>query len=337
MSVAPRPHPPLALALGGGGVRGAAHLGVLRALEEAGLEVSAIAGTSSGAIAAMLYALERLEPDRVRLEAYDLVESIGARGYAELQRLLEGKRGDGFAERFRTLVGWERVLRAGVFGPAITTFEPMRLALTTVVGDRTFEDLPIPVAMVATDLESMEKAVLRSGALVEAALASSAVPGVVPPVRVDGRLLVDGHVIDNVPAAVARDLLPGGRGVVLAVDGGYDAPAAPPRTALEVILRAAMISREHLRRASVAGADVLVSVGEEQPCGVFDTDHVVPLFEAGYELTRAALPRLHEALDALREPEPENAEPASGPDEPRPAERPSWLRGLLGLGERAPN
>lgn len=298
--------PRLALALGGGGVRGAAHLGVLRALDDAGLEVQGIAGTSSGAVAALLYALERAEPGRGRADAWVLIESVGARGYAELHRLLAGKPGDGLAERLRTLVGWERLLRTGVLGPGVASLGPMRSALAALVGNLEFEDLALPLAFVATDLLAGERHVLRSGRLVDAALASSAVPGIFPPVELDGRLLVDGHVVDNVPAEVARELVPDA--VVLAVDVGYDPPPAPPRTALETILRAATVSREHLRRTSVAAADVLLSVGEELPTGLFDVDRAPDLLAAGYALGRSIVPDLRERL---RPPEPP---------------RPGWLR-----------
>ncbi len=305
-----------ALALGGGGVRGAAHLGVLRALQQANLEVGAIAGSSSGALAGMLFALEtagfRREDEapgtqtnafetRSRTEIYRLIEAIGSSGYAHLRQVLSNKpstnksyKGFDLIDALKTLSGWQKVILSGVSGPGIASLEPLRQSLQPLVGSVCFEDLDLILAFVATDLIAGEQVILREGLLLEAAIASCAIPGVFPPVLLDGRYLADGHVVNNVPVSVARELLPGA--FVLAVDVGFDAPATVPKTAIEVILRAASISRDHLEREHMRQADMLLHVGQEVPSGVFDFEHSRELFEVGLEQTRAIIPALREAL-----------------------------------------
>jgi NTE family protein len=301
----------LALALGGGGVRGAAHLGVLRALQQADIEVSAIAGSSSGALAGMLFALEtagfRREDEapgtqtnafesRSRTEIYRLIEAIGSSGYAHLRQVLSNKPSKGFdlIDALKTLSGWQKVILSGVSGPGIASLEPLRQSLQPLVGSICFEDLNLALAFVATDLIAGEEVVLKTGLLLESAIASCAIPGVFPPVLLGGRHLADGHVVNNVPVSVARGLLP--ESFVLAVDVGFDAPATVPKTAIEVILRAASISRDHLERYHMAQADMVLHVGQEVPSGVFDFEHSRELFEVGVEQTRKIIPALREAL-----------------------------------------
>jgi NTE family protein len=301
----------LALALGGGGVRGAAHLGVLRALQQANLEVGAIAGSSSGALAGMLFALEtagfRRKDEapgtqtnafgsRSRTEIYRLIEAIGSSGYAHLRQVLSNKPSKGFdlIDALKTLSGWQKVILSGVSGPGIASLEPLRQSLQPLVGSVCFEDLNLVLAFVATDLIAGEQVILKDGLLLESAIASCAIPGVFPPVFLDGRYLADGHVVNNVPVSVARELLPGA--FVLAVDVGFDPPATVPKTAIEVILRAASISRDHLEREHMRRADMVLHVGQEVPSGVFDFEHSRELFEVGLLETRKIIPALREAL-----------------------------------------
>jgi NTE family protein len=287
----------LSLALSGGGVRGAAHVGVLRALSESGIAPSAIAGTSSGAIVAMLYAME--PPERFAHETYRHIERIGTEGYAELRMLFHpaSARAISLSDRLKVLAGWERVIRGGVFGPGMVSQEALRSNLIAMVGGARFEDATPPLAFIAVDLVSGEKIALRSGSMIEAALASSAIPGVFPPVRLGGMLLCDGHIVDNVPVDDARALIDDA--FVLAVDIGDQSPAPAPKTALDVILRSAAISREHLRRASVARADMVLSLNDVV-AGTFEYERSGDLAQIGYERTLALVPALLAALETPR-------------------------------------
>ena len=283
----------LSLALGGGGVRGAAHVGVLRALSEADLAPKAIAGTSSGAIVAMLYALETSE--RFSSETYQHIERIGAQGYAELRLLFHPQtvRAISLSDRLKVLAGWERVIRGGVFGAGMVSQEVLRSNLIAMVGGARFEDARLPLAFIAVDLMSGQKVALSSGSMLEAALASSAIPGVFPPVSIAGQLLSDGHVVDNIPVDDARQLVD--QAFVLAVDIGDHSPPSIPKTALDVILRSAAISRDYLRRSSLSRADMTLSFADVT-AGAFEYERSQELAQIGYERTLALIPALRVAL-----------------------------------------
>jgi NTE family protein len=291
--------PKLALALGGGGVRGAAHLGVLRALQQEGFRIHGIAGTSSGAIAAMLFALGRIQSARSRTDLYRLIGAVATRGYADLQHLFRDHKNENWRDRLRTITIGERVIRSGLLTPGMTTIEPLRASLHALAGTARFEDLEMPVAFVAADLYSGERVVLQQGRLLESVLASCAIPGILPPVELDGRLLIDGHVVENVPVSVARELVDG-PSVVVAVDIGFEPPAQAPKTAFDVMMRSAAISREHLRRASLAAADLVVTIGEEVPAHLFEYDRARDLFDAGFERGKAVIPEIRAALESRR-------------------------------------
>jgi NTE family protein len=166
----------IALALGGGGSRGYAHIGVLRRLEREGYRVRAVAGTSAGGIIGTLYAAG-YTPD-------------------ELEAM--------FAKMDQTkLFG-----RSNGEGPSILGLGGATKVLEEFLGDLTFEKLQLPCAVVAVDIKSAQEVILREGCVVDALLATSAVPAVFPPQKIGEHQLVDGAVLDPVPVSVVRSLVP---------------------------------------------------------------------------------------------------------------------------------
>jgi len=167
----------IAIALGGGGAKGYAHLGVLRVLLDAGYDIRAIAGTSVGAIIGALFAA----------------------GYTI----------DEIAARVRSVPPAEAFRRAPDDLPAFLGLRGIAEMLHRALGDRTFAALERPLGVTAVDLRSGRLVYIRSGPVVPAVLASSAVPGIFPPVPWgEEHLLVDGGVLDNVPVRLARLLAP---------------------------------------------------------------------------------------------------------------------------------
>ena len=162
----------VALALGGGAAKGLAHVGVLRGLEEDGIEVVAIAGTSMGSIVGALHA-----------------------------------RGMGGAEMaaFFQSVDWARLGRIMLRSPGGAAFQDL---LRETLGLEPIEDLAIPFATVCCNLGNGDEVVLRRGPLAEAVLASSSIPGILPPSIVDGQTLVDGAMVTPVPVACAQEMAP---------------------------------------------------------------------------------------------------------------------------------
>ncbi len=160
----------VSLALGGGAAKGLAHVGVLRGLEEDGIEVAAIAGTSMGSIVGALF----------------------SRGMTA--REMEG---------FFSAVDWSRLGRIMLRSPGGAAFSDL---LRETFGEVSIEELDLPFAAVCCDLDSGEEVVLRTGDLADSVRASSAIPGILSPVTVDGRTLVDGAMVTPVPATVAARL-----------------------------------------------------------------------------------------------------------------------------------
>lgn len=170
------------LALSGGAARGLAHVGVLQILEREGIPVDFIAGVSAGSLAGAAFA-------------------AGLRG----ERLLE------LALEFR----WRHIARPVWPRHGLVSFARLESYVVKVTGDLTFDDLEIPYAAVAADLETCELAVLREGRVAPAVRASCSVPGLVTPLEHGGRTLTDGGIVNNLPVSVVRDM---GADVVIAAN-----------------------------------------------------------------------------------------------------------------------
>jgi NTE family protein len=210
--------PKIGLVLGGGGARGSAHVGVLKVLEELHIPIDYIAGNSMGAIVGGLYA-SGMSPDEIgrELQSIDWNDTFSdepPRTGRSFRRKLDDnlymvKSKLGFSD------GEMKIPLAYIHGQK---FDLQLSRLTLRAADiHDFNKLPIPFHAVATDLETGQAVVLQSGDLARALRASMAVPGAFDPVEVDGRLLVDGLVSNNVPVNVARDM---GADIVIVVDVG---------------------------------------------------------------------------------------------------------------------
>ncbi len=166
----------ITLALGGGGVRGMAHVGVLRALEEHSFQVKAIAGTSAGGLVGAVYA------------AGFSTQKIEA-AFKEMDNHRSFQRNSGDQ-------------------PSILGMSGITTKLSELLADRTFDELEIPFAATAVSLHTGKEIILRKGKVMDAVKATIAIPGVFPSQEIGGRVLIDGGVLDPVPVRVARWLRP---------------------------------------------------------------------------------------------------------------------------------
>jgi NTE family protein len=197
MAPVPRPsHRPFTLVLAGGGARGLAHVGVLRALERAGFVPSAIVGVSMGAIVGATYALN---PHWYR--AFVGADLSGLPRYARH----EGRRA---RARLRRLAAEGRYLRhlLRAWGPLTPAVHAIMDLLDGLTLGKDLGEVRLPFAAVATDLRSGQRIVMREGRAAEAVYASSALAGVLPPAQHNGSLLADGAYADVAPVDVARSL-----------------------------------------------------------------------------------------------------------------------------------
>ena len=260
---------PVALALSGGGARGAAQAGVLAELVSAGLRPDLVVGTSIGAW------------NGAWLAAHPEADGVEA---------LRGWWADGDVRQvFRGLwlgyagaLAWRR--------SAALSAERVERLLDRALGGRRFEDLRLPLAVGATDLLSTELCYLDRGPLATAIRASSAIPTVLPPVPVDDRLFVDGGVVDNfgVNEAVRR----GARSIVL-IDASTFEVRRPPVGIGEIVDRSTLVAQVHQRRrslAAAAGAGVPLHLIEVGSAGsALDFARAEEAFGLGQQVGRAWL------------------------------------------------
>jgi NTE family protein len=182
----------ITLALGGGGAKGNAHIGVLRRLEAEGYKIRSVAGTSFGGLVGVMYALG-CSP-------------------GEIQEIFEG------VDQSR-LYG-----RAPQDGPSLLGLAGARSVLDRIVGEKTFADTRIPCAVTAVDVRSGREVTLSEGSLKDAVLATIALPGIFPAQHLNGLELVDGGVLNPVPVSIARMLSPGLPVVAVVLNDPMDKP-----------------------------------------------------------------------------------------------------------------
>jgi len=213
------PRPRIGLVLSGGGARGAAHIGVLKVLEEAHVPVDAIAGTSMGAVVGGLYAtgLSAADVERVMtsVDWQDAFRDRPPRTDLNFRRKLEDQN---FLVKFPLgLKGRRfRLPRGLVQGQKLTQI--LRSLTLPVAQIQKFDDLAIPFRAIATDIVTGDRVVLDHGDLTTAMRASLSAPGVFAPVDLDGRMLVDGGLSSNLPVDVAREM---GVDILIVVDCGF--------------------------------------------------------------------------------------------------------------------
>lgn len=273
----------LILALSGGGVRGFAHLGALRAIREAGLPIAGVAGSSAGAYAAANLGLD------LPLEVEPLMSHVIDRQLADLF-MANGNR----LLRVAKIQG--RLFKA-LRHTAIADAERLREGLLELYGTARIEELVPPLAINAADLNTGEVVVLREGPLVDAVMASSAIPGIFPPVPWGGRLLVDGDVVEKVPVTAARQL---GPGPVVGVDVSNPVRLHKPHNSFEVMLMASEASIRRLKRLALERADYVLSLVPDHPVDTFDYSQANALYAFGYETAQAHLPELEALLAPKR-------------------------------------
>lgn len=206
--------PKIGVVLSGGGAKGLAHIGVLKVLEEAGVEISYIGGTSMGAIVGGLYAsgYSATELDSIfnALDPDALLRDYTPRG---TKNFFEKRNDEIYAltlpfKNFR--IGFPTAFSKGLYN--YTTVNRLTDHVRYI---RDFDKLPIPFVCIATDIETGQEVVLRKGVLPDAILASGAFPSLYSPVEIDGRLLIDGGVTNNYPVDEVRAM---GADIIIGVD-----------------------------------------------------------------------------------------------------------------------
>ncbi|HEY3400125.1 MAG TPA: patatin-like phospholipase family protein [Geothrix sp.] len=262
----PPPKPKIALVLGGGAARGFAHVGVIRALEQEKIPIDMVVGTSVGSLIGAIYAADvssfDLEWTAFQLEKEDLFD-FG---------VLNAVTGMGFA-RGDKLEAWVK----------------------SHIKTANIENLKIPFAAVATDLNWGYKVVLDNGSVARAIRASAAIPGVFQPVQHQGKILVDGGVVDNIPISVAKAK---GADIVIAVDISGNVGNANITNLVGVTLQATNIMFALNVEQSKKGADILITPAGIGDIGMLDFTQKKRCMQAGIEATKQTMPNIRRVIDA---------------------------------------
>jgi NTE family protein len=285
--------PRIGLVLGGGGARGAAHIGVLRVLEEYRIPIDCIAGTSMGALVGAAHAsgMSSEEIERV-ITDIDWSETFGSSGMRDMQPIHVKTGRATYSNKLEFGVGSNGLLVPG----GLVQSQQIDSLLRTIVGHAryhdSFDQLPIPFRAVATDVGSGEMLILGGGDLSVAMRASMAVPGAFAPVRVGDRVLVDGGLVRNLPVDIVRDLC---ADVVIASSLVNPQPTAESlQSALAIVgqmIDVVIKNNERAQLASLSDADVPILISlPGMTSGDFDkAPSAIPL---GAQAARAVEPRL---------------------------------------------
>lgn len=263
-SVAELPRPKIALVLGGGAARGFAHVGVIRVLEQEKVPIDMVVGTSVGSLIGAIYAGDvnsfELEWTAFSLEKdnvfdYGIFSAVTAMG--------------------------------PVKGDKLEEFVKSKIVVANI------ENLKLPFAAVATDLNRGDRVVIDRGPVARAVRASSAIPGVFNPVEHQGRLLVDGGVVDNIPIDVAREK---GADIVIAVDISENVTNFNITNMIDVMLQAVTIITSENTKFRKKDADVLITpaVGN---VGMLDFTQKKRCMQAGIEAAQKAMPDIRKAVE----------------------------------------
>ena len=249
----------IGLALGSGGLRGIAHIGVLSVLEKEGVPIDMVAGCSIGSLIGALYC-NGLSADDI----YKLAVALGRKHWLDMTVPKMG------------LFAGERIVQI----------------LRVLTQRKNFEDLEIPLAVVATDLRLGKEVIFRKGMVAEAVRGSVSVPGIFVPYEYQGMLLVDGAVLNPTPIDVVRSM---GAGIIIAVDLSHAGAVNSVNNIFDVIIYSIDLMEQELFRCKQPKCDVMIrpSVAHLSPTSFLSMEAA---FQAGVQAAEESMPMIRRYL-----------------------------------------
>lgn len=245
----------IGLALGGGAVLGAVHVGVLKALEVENINIKAICGTSAGAIVAALYAFGKT-PQEIKKIVVEFE--------------------------------WKKLSSLTLSKYGLLSNEKIGEIIKHNIGNKNFEDANIPLGMIATDITTGEKVILDKGSVADAVVASTCIPGIFIPVEIEERLLVDGGIVENVPLSCLKekdvDFL---IGVDLVPERSYK----KPENVIEVLYNSFNFLVKLNKKAQTKEADLTIKPDLSKYNAV-DMSQIKELIDLGYKETKKIIKKL---------------------------------------------
>ncbi len=253
----------IGIVLSGGGIRGVAHLGVLKALKDKKIEISRITGTSAGAIVGALYA-NNVDPYKI-LQIFNETKLI-------------------------------KHLRPAFNSTALLNLETAFFLLKEHISHNSFEYLKIPLTITATNFSDGELVYFHEGELIRKVLASSCIPGVFTPITIDGKLYVDGGVINNFPVEPLQNNVD----IIIGSSCNHLPAITNVRNIKHAVERAALLSLNHTLKQKCEFVDVLVEPKGLGEISIFDVKKAEEIFWLAYEETLNQLPKIKEAIAAIK-------------------------------------
>ncbi len=242
----------IGLALGGGAVLGASHVGVLKAIEELDLEISYIAGTSIGAFVAAFYAFGKTPAE---------IEEIALK------------------------LTWMDISGISLFKNGLLSNEKLGDLISEYIGNEKIENAKIPLAMIATDIFTGKKVVLKKGNVAKGVMASTCLPGIFIPVEMNDVTLVDGGIVENVPIDTIKEM---GADYVVGVDLNAKNKYEKPNNILDVIMNSFHFTLKAAAKYQTENADLLI-MPDLSEFNMADTSQVKDLIEQGYKDSKKLL------------------------------------------------
>ncbi|NLC06520.1 MAG: patatin family protein [Syntrophomonadaceae bacterium] len=249
----------LGLVLGAGSARGLAHIGVIQVLQEEAIPIDLVVGSSMGAVIGACYA--------AGTDMYLLPKLIAEMNFNQLIDMQIPRKGFIAGNRIQELI---KILTHG----------------------KNFDQLSIPLAVLATDLEAGKRVVFQDGPVYQAVRASISIPGIFQPVELNNRLLIDGAVTERLPANTAREL---GAEVIIAVDVTFGNHEMKINSILDIFLQSISLLERQIHDSRIQEIDILIQP-EVGNLGMKRFDLVEEAVQAGREATKPLLPLIKELL-----------------------------------------
>lgn len=240
------------LALGGGGVLGAAHIGVLRAFEELDVSIHYIAGTSIGALISAFYAF--------------------GKNWQDIKSITKD-------------LNWLNASEISLSQFGILTNKKLGDLIEETLGEVNFDQAEIPLAMVATDIYNGDKVILKKGSVSKAVMASTCVPGIFNPIELGDRLLVDGGIVENVPLSTLQGM---GAEILVGVALGTGSAREKPENIIDVLLRSFYFSIEAATKLHTKKAHLLIQP-DLASFNLISTSQTPELIDIGYKEAKREL------------------------------------------------
>ncbi len=285
----------IGIALGGGAARGLAHIGVLKELKREGISVDAVAGTSMGAIIGGYYSVF---PDIKKLEE-DLSDFVKRGDFRnkKLEFLKRKKNDNAFVRSMSNFFKRGVYFGSSLFSSSFIPIEEFTSNIDSIIPDLDIKDLSLEFAALAVDLSNSRKKVFLEGSLRKALMASSAIPGLFPPIEIDGKKYIDGGWAEIIPLSPLQHL---NCDFIIAVDVSYDSiEEGPFEKGLDIMTRSARIKSRSMANLCVKDADLVVKVFVED-IDWTDFDRIDELIIRGEKAIKERKDELHALLKRKR-------------------------------------